>query len=282
MTNQNRNKIFIEGTFTDPQKGKKEFKCWLSGQDGNFSFFSIEAPQGELAQKKQLLLTILSNIRVIKGAYGEGAAVRVPLVNRRLGDGSASFQTPQDWRVQDLGKGCFVAEDPENRYSFIVGNVEVITPQLRTSVPAVPVSPYLAPHKALQFLASQQMSQVYTAGPVLVEEFIYTSTSQGRRNKGYTLGTSFGSRLGMSWRFWHISVGGPLDQFDSFAPNFAAMVQSYRIDDRYAQNYIAQGMARLHQMQKQTAALVARNAQEIRQMMQAAYDERQRISGPTT
>ncbi len=54
------------------------------------------------------------------------------------------------------------------------------------------------------------------------------------------------------------------------------MVQSYKIDDRFAQNYIAQGMARLRQMQQKTSRMVSRNAQEIRQMMQSAYDERQK------
>jgi hypothetical protein len=54
------------------------------------------------------------------------------------------------------------------------------------------------------------------------------------------------------------------------------MVQSYRIDDAFAMNYIARGMERLRQMQRQTAEIVSRNAQEIRQMMQAAYDERKR------
>jgi len=64
--------------------------------------------------------------------------------------------------------------------------------------------------------------------------------------------------------------------FDRYVGNFAAMVGSYKIDDQWAQAYIAQGMARLRQMQRETSALVARNAQEIHDMMQAAYDERQR------
>jgi hypothetical protein len=54
------------------------------------------------------------------------------------------------------------------------------------------------------------------------------------------------------------------------------MCQSYRINDQFAQDYIAKGMTRLRQMQQQTSQTVSRNAQEIRQMMQAAYDERQK------
>jgi hypothetical protein len=35
-------------------------------------------------------------------------------------------------------------------------------------------------------------------------------------------------------------------------------------------------MQRLRQLQRQTSEMVARNAREIREMMQSAYDERQR------
>ncbi len=64
----------------------------------------------------------------------------------------------------------------------------------------------------------------------------------------------------------------PVDKFDAFVGNFVAMLQSYRIDDAWAKTYVQQGLARLRQLQQQTAAIVTRNAQEIHEMMQAAYD----------
>lgn len=70
--------------------------------------------------------------------------------------------------------------------------------------------------------------------------------------------------------------GVPAKKFDSFVPTLASMMQSYKIDDEFASGYIARGMARVMEMQRQTAELVARNAQEIHSMMQAAYEERQR------
>jgi len=73
-----------------------------------------------------------------------------------------------------------------------------------------------------------------------------------------------------------MTVAAPADQFEAFASNFVTMCQSYKINDKFAQDYIARGMERLRQMQKETAAIVARNAREIREMMQAAYDERQK------
>jgi hypothetical protein len=116
----------------------------------------------------------------------------------------------------------------------------------------------------------------YTAGPVAVEELIYTCDVKGRRCKGYTFGFSFGSRLGTNWTFRHMTVGAPVDQFESLVPTFSAMTQSFRFNERWMANYIAQGTQRLRQLQQQTASIVSRNAEDIRRMMQAAYDERQK------
>jgi hypothetical protein len=90
------------------------------------------------------------------------------------------------------------------------------------------------------------------------------------------MGMSFGSRVGTSWSFRHLSVAGPADQFDAFAGNFGRMLQSYQIDEAWAREYVQRGMERLRQLQQQTSALVARNARDIHDMMQAAYEERQR------
>ena len=296
MVSQDKRKVVFDGIYTDLQKRRKEFRVWLSGGDGNFTYSSIEAPMGQLAESRQLLLTILSNVRVMKGGFQVASApVRVPLVQCRLHDGSATLQIPQDWKYQSFGTGAFIARDPSGVSSFIVGTVDVLTPQSGVRVQGAVVSNYLPPHQQpLQFLAgrqgfatnmqfiqviprkdiAQQSGQV--AGPVQAEEFVYTFNAQGRRCKGYSFGVSFGSRLNLNWKFWHISVGAPIEQFDAFVPNFVSMVQSYKINERFAQNYVAQGMARLRQMQQDTARMVARNAQEIHQMMQAAYDERQR------
>jgi hypothetical protein len=75
---------------------------------------------------------------------------------------------------------------------------------------------------------------------------------------------------------WHICVTGPQDQFEAWVPHFIQMVSSYKINDQFAQDYIARGMARLRELQRQTAQVMARTREEIASMMQAAYDERQR------
>jgi hypothetical protein len=298
MISPDQHKIAFEGIYSSLQKKRKVFRAWVTGGDGNFSYSSIEAPEGKLAESRPLLLTILSNIGIMKGAVQTSAAPAriLPLVQRRLPDGSAVFSAPQGWQYKSFGTGAFAATDPAGLSSFIVGTVEFLTPQLGVRVPNAIISNYLSPHEAMQLVTTKmnlasgmqftevipradivgQIGRVYTSGPVRAEEFVYTFTAKGRRCKAYSFGITFGSRLNTNWKFWHITVAAPVEQFEALVPSFVSMVHSYKINDQFAQNYIAQGMARLRQMQQQTAQIVARNSQEIHQMMQSAYDERQK------
>jgi hypothetical protein len=270
----------------------------LPGQDGRFFGAKMEGPEGRLGEKRELLLTVLSNVRVTKGAmeFNNGSHLQTESILYRLRDGSASFTIPRGWRVRELGSGQFVASDPSGAASFMVAYAELITPALGVRYPGALISQPLSPHDALRLVASsqnlasgmqsleikpradlvQQISQVYTLGSVAVEDFLYTCTTQAGRVKGYTMGLCFYPHSGTTWSFRHLTVGAPIDAFDSHVPMFIAMLQSYAIDEAWAQEYVRQGMVRLRQLQQQTRQMVSRNTDEIRQMMQAAYDERQR------
>lgn len=295
-----RRRVVLDGAFTHPRLGRREMRAWVSGAaDGSFLWESVEAGAGRLASERRLLLTILANVRVLKGAYGGGrkaAPAPLPLVAYRLREGSASFSIPGDFRVAELGRGHFVAADPSGLRSFAVADASVLTPRTGVHPKGTIVSPLLPPHRALPLLMSAaglssdmradrvfprpdlaaEMARVYTAGSITVEEFLHSSTAKGRRCRGYTFGISFGSRLDTNWSFLHLSVGAPEEEWDGLLPTYAGMLASYRVDDAWARQYVAAGLARLRQLQQETSALVARNAQEIRSMMQAAYDERQR------
>jgi hypothetical protein len=296
---RDRHRVAVSASFTHPTVGKRDFRCWVSGRGSEFMFESIETPAGALDRTRPLLLTILANVRVFKGAFAapSTAPVELPrLVPHQLSDGSASFRMPQGWGCKELGKGCFIAGDSTAHQLFMVANVDVITPRLGVTVPGVPVAPYQSPSRAMQTLTAwqgaasnmrfetviprkdvaEQMAQVYTAGPVTVEEFVYTCDTQAGKTKGYTFGFTFGSRTDTNWSFRHLTVMAPADEFNESLPTFEAVLKSYEISDEWARNYVQQGMARLRQLQQQTSALVARNAREIHDMMQAAYDERQR------
>lgn len=280
----------------DPARGGTKCRNWVSMAGDAFTVLRCQSPAAEFEQSRRVLLTILMNVQIMQNTIP--AAPRIlPLSDFRLSDGSASFSLPLGWMLEhDWGVGHFSAKDPSGLCSLTVASIEIITPQLGVRVPGVPILPYLPPHSALASLAEFQgilrdvrfveviprtdiasmISQVYTVGPVEAEECISTYVRSGTRCKGYTFGVSLGARLGTNWRFNHMSVGAPAADFDSLVPTLATIMGSYRINDQFAMQYIANGLARLRQMQQETAAIIAKNRQEISSMMQAAYDERQR------
>ncbi len=296
---RDKRRVFLLASFTHAASGKREMRAWVSGRGNEFLFECIEAPEGQLERMRPVLLTVLANLKVFKGAFAGPEAAPAPLprlVPHKLSDGAASFQMPEGWGCQELGKGCFIAGDKGGRHVFMVSSVDVLTPRLGVRPAGVPVAPYQSPSRALQTLCSwqgsaknmdfekviprkdiaEQMAQVYTVGPIQVEEFVYTCDTKAGKTKGYTFGFTFGSRTDTSWNFRHLTVMAPASTFEEDVPVFAAMLKSYEIDDEWAKRYVEQGLARLRQLQKQTAATIARTSQEIRAMMTAAFDERQR------
>jgi hypothetical protein len=290
-----RDRLVADGSYTDRSGVRREFRSWAVVRSGEASLSMIEAPEGSLPQHRQALLTVLANVRVMKGVFAAdgGPAAPAALQTYRMRDGSASFGLPAGWQCKELGAGSFLAGDAEG-HIFMSGGVDLVTPRLGIAPSGVLVSPYLPPGQAWEFiverlgLASDIRFESVTphpelsgslgpSGAVESEDFVYTCTSrEGRRLRGYTFGMSVGSRAGLNWSFKHISVFAPVESFDAYVPTFVAMLASYRIDDAFARNYVQQGMARLGKMRRETAALISRNAEEIHSMMQAAYDERQR------
>jgi hypothetical protein len=298
MTPDRRRAVY-DFAFTHPHKGRREGRGWLVVSPSGFDLRLCEVPSGRLEQAKALLLTILANVRIMRGAFtatGEQRAQGpLPLTTSRLPDGSASFGLPAGWTFQGFGAGQFFALDRQQGTSFVVGTVEFIPARLHVRPPRVLISPYLEPREAWPLATSSLLTnlrylsvvprpdvdaligRVYTVGPVRSAELQYTFDSkEGRPSRGFTFGISLGSRLDIGWRFWHMTLAAPQETFLAWVPTFTAMAQSYRIDDTYARNYIAAGMRHLRELQRQTSEIVSRNAAEIHSMMQAAYDERQR------
>ncbi len=88
MVSPRRDRMVFDGSYTDPKKGRRTFRAWVSGRDGEFSSSAIEAPEGRLEESRSLLLTILSNVRLTSGAVEAAARAGGPeLRTHRLRDG---------------------------------------------------------------------------------------------------------------------------------------------------------------------------------------------------
>lgn len=292
MRSADGRQFVFDGSHGSAAKGPREFRCWVSTDGAQSSCSRIEGPAGGLAEKREVLLSVLANVRLTKGAFHAGPPAPASLVVRRLRDGSASFGLPQGWQVQDLGKAQFIALDPLGRFSFMVAKADLVSPQMGINVPGLPVLPFMSPHEALQNLAArlgiaknmrflwveryEELERAAAQGGMAmgIEAFLYTCDGRIGPSKGFTFGMCHYSRVG-TWSLSHFTVGAPEAEFDAFAPSFAAMLQSYRIDQAWVSDYIQRGLANLWRLQQQTMQIVSRNAQEIHSMMQAAYEERQ-------
>ncbi len=291
-----RARVVFDGTYA-PTGGRREFRAWVSQAAGQCVCQVIEAPVGQLAASRAMLLTVLSNATLTKAAQGAGRAVQAALTPRQLKDGSATVSVPADWNFQDLGKGSFIAGDAAGQYGFMVAGATVLTGKGGVVAAGVPLSPYRVPSDAFRFLtglqglATNMQFLSVTPHPELAqqlvipgrtaaanaEEFVYTYTNkQGQAAKGYSFGVTTAQMMGFNWGLWHITVVGPADGFDAYVGNFTAMIRSYQGNEEFAKRYIERGNERLRQMERETAAKIASNATYIRETMQAAYEERQK------
>lgn len=288
-------RLFVRGTLTRTGAGALEFRAWFAVRDGSFTHFRVDVPPGEYAQRRQVLLSVLGNVGAVKGAFGTVPAEPLPMRPTSLPGNAARFLLPEGWRVTPLGSIYFLAQDPTATSSFLLAVAEAITPRMGVRPPGVPVSDVRSAHDAFRFFGQAAglvrnlrvlsltpkpdlaawFATGYTAGPVTAEEFVTTYDDvHGRRLKAYTLGLVLGSRLDVNWKLIHVTVAAPEEEFDVMAATFARMGASYAVDDAYAARYVAEGMARVREMIRETAQIVTRNAAEIHAMMNAAYQER--------
>ena len=78
---------------------------------------------------------------------------------------------------------------------------------------------------------------------------------------------------------WGITVSGiwaPEKELPGYLPSLVKMAESYRIDERFATEYVRRGLENLRRMARETSEKMARNAREIRESSMAAYQERQK------
>ena len=295
-------KMYVSGTYVDRNRVRKEFHSWTATEKGKCVFWQIAGPQGRLDAARRQLVTILTNVKVGKKAFGmvaEGPKLR--LVTRQFRDGSGSIAIPADWILHDLGKGGFVARNRSDTMGFMSVLFEALTPLPRVRVPGVPVAWCQRPRQALELFTrhigtaritgfttvkprpdlEREVRQFYTIGSVAVEELGYTFVSKAGRCKGYSLGVSFGQRMNYNWKFRNIMVWGRSDLFDNHPADMVAMVGSYRIHGEFVQKYVREGMQKVREMERQTIAMIRHNAEYIRQVNYAAHTNRMRSSDYT-
>ena len=263
-----RDKVAVEGRFyfqADPQQ---------------IVIRSYSAPASRLAADRNLLLDILANIRV-GGPQAQRTEsrvapapppppppVQVQLVPRQAPDGSLSIHLPADWTFQAL-KGRILAVDPRGGCGFIFTTFDIMSSNfgLRQLPPDVIVSPYRPPAQIIvpifqKFGNSDIRIVNATVNPQTRMECQCDTadlTLSWMSPKGVASMGSFtvrNSRPGGITGNWFAMVSGtwgPAQELGRYLPMLEQIGASFSINDRYAKNYIQQGLASLRVQQQRTA-----------------------------
>jgi hypothetical protein len=295
--------VIFEGTYTNQQNQKRQFRSLVSGGDGLLLNQRIEAAEGHLAEAAPILLQILANLRVAKGIYSfdEGGQMAQPaqLVPQQLASGWAKFSAPPGWQTLDLGRGSCIVTDPAQRLYFMVAGAEFVTPRYyQRGVPGVLSSEFRAPSDAFAFSASEtgrasnfrflfvkQRSDLLEpmrafAGPlrpVAVEDFAYTCTVKDRPYKGFSTGGCSGDAMRASWRLWHFTIMAPAEEFDAALPTLAAVMGSYELNQEMAGRRIAENLRNYYAGLRNLSNQIARNSEQMRRENLELFMERGRV-----
>ncbi len=257
------------------------------------------APEGRLGSERSLLLNVMASLAFLKNdprpaAGGEPAYYRPALVERRAPDGSLSIRVPAEWSFAAAG-GKVVTGAREGGPGFIftslqgnpmVGNVPVTQ--------GIIASRYLPPPQTLAWLLQafgHQGVRIDSSwpDPGTTREL---AARVGRQCDVQDVSARWTPAGGMPCTgvfkmmntlpsvtgLWYTIVAGvwaPEKDAPLYMPALEEVASSFSINDAYARAYIRAGLARLRELQRQTAAAIG-DLNRAREQNQRDWEERQR------
>ncbi len=304
-----RRRTVIEIRYTGARNVPVRGRYYFNAQYPDATVFGYEAPEKEIEALRPTLLSVISNYTVLdpSGAAKAGPPPEpsrgisdLPLEKRTANDGSFSMLVPKGWKM-DGAKGQLLCVPPGDGIAGVIfapigfwGPSRI--PNFDSSrIPGVIHSPYLRPIEALivamRATGSRNHKVLERASDPARAREASAFLSQAMEVETATL--SFDSKSGVRCRGhydvmaaspmpsgqWGINVTGvwaPEKELGGYLPSLAKMAGSYRLDERFAKEYVRKGMENVHRMARENSERIARNAQEMRESSMAAYRERQR------
>ena len=269
--------------------------------------YGYETESSRFAAMQPELVSVLANFTVLDPSQfrtptsREAGTTEVALQPRRLQDGSASLQLPADWQM--LGaKGAVLTKSRDGNSGFAFANADFWGPSNipyfdSSRLAGVIHAPYMPPVDALVTLMTrygsrdlrvlQRASDPARAASVSaginrrsdVETALLTFTNEnGVRCRGYyeVIGTS--PLPSGHWGILYFAVWAPEAAFDRELPALVRIAASFRIDERWAADYIARGIENLRRQMAKTSQMMADTARSARESSLAAFQERARSS----
>jgi hypothetical protein len=216
-------------------------------------------------------------------------------------DGTCWLMVPDGWKLT-AGKGAALCTSPDGDIGFIftvidfVGNSRI--PYFSSSsIPGNLRYNYMPPIEALilamrHFGSSNQRVMERHSNPswaMQATAFLKRKAdaeialiSYTSKNGVFCIG--YFDVLGLhptnagQWGIIPTGIWAPQSRFAQYLPSLIKISESYRINQKWASDYVRQGMANLRALMQKTSSMMSRYAEEMRQSSLASHQNRMKSS----
>ena len=306
---EDRRRTVIEIRYTGARNVPVRGRYYFNSQYPDATVFGYEAPEKEIDALRPTLLSVISNFTILDPSGAAKAAPPagsprgisdLPMAEQRAGDGSFSMLVPKGWKMEGAKGQVFCVPPGDGIAGVIFAPIGFWGPSQvpnfdSSRIPGVIHSPYLHPvdalvvamratgsrnHKVLERASDPKRAReasVFLKQAMEVETATISFDSKtGVRCRGYYDVTASSPMPSGQWGINITGVWAPEKELPGYLPSLARMAGSYRLNERFAKEYVQQGMENVRRMARENSERMARNAQEMRESSMAAYQERQR------
>jgi hypothetical protein len=304
-TSRDRMRTAVKIERSGPNKTPIEGRYGFNVKHPTAVVISYEAPAKDFRQMVPNLLTVIANITILD----DQAYQRLVAQTRKKGtpllamkkvtapDGTCGLLVPQGWNLT-AGKGAALCSSPDGDMGYLFTVIEFVG-QSRipyfdsSSIPGNLRYNYMLPTDAL-VVASRHLG---SSNHRVLERYsnqawaAQASATLNRRADAEIALISYKSRSGVpcigyfdilgfhpmstgQWSIMPIGFWAPESQFARYLPSLMKIAEGFRINEKWAADYVRRGMENVRNLMKKTSSMMSRYAEEMRQSSLASHQNR--------
>ena len=304
---RDRRRTVVEFEYEQPDKKRIRGRQYFIMDYPEVSVFGYETEVARFDTMQPVLLSVLSNFTYLDPRQWKGtekrsntpAPVNLQMTTRSLPDSSASLVVPSGWGL--LGaKGTALCKSSDAAAGFTFSSTEFHDPSKMpnldgATIPAGLHYPYMAPVDAMMTVmmkfgssrlqvVERSLDPARAAGVAGflkrgadVETAVLTfSNENGVRCKGYYDVLGLHPLPSGQWMIIFYAIWAPEAQFDGYVPPLVKMSESLKSNDKWALDYIRQGVANLKRLMAKTSRATPDTASAAGESSAWVFQERRR------
>ena len=286
-------KILIEGRYT------------FNVKHPTAVVFGYEAPAEHFKEMVPILLTVIANITILDDqAYQriitqkqEKGTLLLPMTKTAAPDGTCSLLVPESWNLT-AGKGAALCASPDGDIGYLFSAINFVgqsqIPYFNSSsIPGDLRYDYMPPtdalivasrhlgssnHRVLERYSNQtwaaQASAVINRKADAEIALLSYKSSNGTACIGYFDILGFHPMSTGQWSIMPMGFWASEAQFARYLPSLMKIAESFRINEKWAADYVRRGQENVRNLMKKTSSMMSRYAEEMRQSSLASHQNR--------